>query len=72
LQTFIFSDQPDRYWQGYVQAGIDPSSAVQGSTFTVEIEVPDGVAYAIEPKEINAGTNRYVSLTNNGSEPVYP
>lgn len=72
LQEFIFTDQPDRYWEGKVLGGITPSSSERWSKFTFEIEVPDGVAYAVEPVELDLGQTSVLSLENKGTEITYP
>lgn len=72
VQKIIFTDQPDRYWEGKVKEDIKPSSSEQWSKIEIEIEVPDGVAYAIEPKTISVSNQESVTLTNNGTEAFYP
>ncbi|MDO4681084.1 MAG: phage tail family protein [Aerococcus sp.] len=72
LQKFIFTDQADRYWEGRLQEKIEPSSSEQWSKVEFNIEVPDGVAYAVEPTTVRLTGQESVTLTNNGSETCYP
>lgn len=72
LQKIIFSDQPDRYWEGRIKPEIKPNNSEKWANMTIDIEVPDGVAYAIEPKTISVSNQESVTLTNNGTEAFYP
>lgn len=72
LQRFVFTDQPDRYWLGRVKENIQPSNSETWAKLTIEVEVPDGVAYAIEPKEFTVEKATSVTIENNGTDYVYP
>ena len=47
IQEFIFTDQPDRYWKGKVKEDIKVPSSYEISKIDIDIEIPDGVSYAI-------------------------
>lgn len=72
LQRFYFSDQPDRYWKGRILEEIKPSNSWHLSEIELEIEVPDGVSYAIEPKEIVKEKATSIMIQNDGTETIYP
>lgn len=72
LQRFVFTDQPDRFWMGRLKENIMPSNPEQWAKLDFEIEVPDGVSYAIEPKEITVSNATSVMIENNGTEKIYP
>lgn len=72
LQQFIFTDQPDRYWEGRVKGGIELSNYEKLGSFTFEIEVPDGVSYSTQLKEIEFTNAESVIIENNGTHEIYP
>ncbi|MCZ0726113.1 distal tail protein Dit [Aerococcus kribbianus] len=72
LQHFYFSDQPDRYWIGRVLGDILPSNSWHLSEAELQIEVPDGVSYAIEPKEYTVKQATSIMIENNGTDLIYP
>lgn len=72
LQKFIFTDQADRYWEGRLQDKITPSNSEPWAKVVFKIEVPDGVAYAVEPKTVRLTGKESVTLTNDGTEICYP
>ncbi|KAA9239976.1 MULTISPECIES: distal tail protein Dit [Aerococcus] len=72
IQTFVFTDQPDRYWLGRVKEKITPTDSVKNSRLTFEIVVPTGVAYAITPKEIAVKNATSVMIRNDGTDDIYP
>ena len=71
LQSWIFTDQPDRFWRGRLKSGVQPSSCERLASVTFEVEVPDGVAYSIQPKVIRTD-KKSVFVENNGSHTCYP
>ena len=72
IQEFIFTDQPDRYWLGKVKEDIEVSSSYENAQFDIEIEVPDGVSYALVPKELSFKGRETLILENDGSDIAYP
>lgn len=71
-QRFVFTDQPDRYWEGFIKEDIQPSNSEQWSQITFEIEVPSGVALAVEETVITVPRAQTVLVENKGTETVYP
>lgn len=72
LQEFIFSDQPNRYWMGKVKSDIHLSNSDAWAQLTIEINVPDGISYAVEPKVLSFENRQTVELANDGSYETYP
>lgn len=72
LQEFIFSDQPNRYWMGKVKSDIHLSNSDAWAQLTIEINVPDGISYAVEPKVLSFENRQTVELANDGSHETYP
>lgn len=72
VQEFIFTDQMDRYWKGRVKEDIKVSSSFERAKVDIDIEVADGVSYAIKPRELSFSGRTSLLLENKGSEPVYP
>lgn len=72
LQEFIFTDQPDRFWKGRVKEDINVSSSYERAKVDIDIEIPDGVSYAIKPRELSFSGRTSLILENNGSEDAYP
>lgn len=72
MQEFIFTDQPDRYWKGKVKEDIKVPSSYEMSKIDIDIEIPDGVSHAINPKELSFSGRTSLILENDGSDYAYP
>lgn len=72
IQEFIFTDQPDRYWKGKVKEDIKVSSSYERTKIDIDIEIPDGVSHAINPKELSFSGRTSLILENEGSDYAYP
>lgn len=72
MQEFIFTDQPDRYWKGKVKEDIKVSSSYERTKIDIDIEIPDGVSHAINPKELSFSGRTSLILENDGSDYAYP
>lgn len=71
-QEFIFSDQPDRYWRGRVKEDINVPKSYDKAKIDIDIEIADGVSYAINPKELSFQSRTNLILENVGSDYAYP
>ncbi|MFB5068282.1 MAG: distal tail protein Dit [Aerococcus sanguinicola] len=71
-QRFYFSDQPDRYWEGFVREKIELSSAWFNADFSFRIEVPSGVSLSRNRQKFYFPSAQLIALRNNGTNEVYP
>lgn len=72
MQEFIFTDQPDRYWKGKVKEDIKVPSSFEITNIDIDIEIPDGVSHAVDPKELSFTGRTSLILENEGSDYAYP
>lgn len=72
MQEFIFTDQPDRYWKGKVKEDIKVPSSFEITNIDIDIEIPDGVSHAVDPKELSFSGRTSLILDNEGSDYAYP
>lgn len=72
IQEFIFTDQPDRFWKGKVKEDIKVPSSYEMAKIDIDIEIPDGVSYAVKPRELSYSGRTSLILENNGSDYAYP
>lgn len=72
IQEFIFTDQADRLWKGKVKEDIKVPSSYEMAKIDIDIEIPDGVSYAIKPRELSFSGRTSLILENDGSDYAYP
>ncbi len=71
-KRLIFKQQPDRFYIARLKTEIEPSSAVRNSELTLEFEVPDGFAHAVNPDNLEVTNASVININNEGNEPTEP
>ena len=71
-QQLIFGDDPDKYYQAIVDGQSTVAEAYYNNILTLTFIVPDGLAHAVDPKNVQGTSGTDVVLDNMGSAPTAP
>lgn len=71
-QQLIFGDEPDKYYQAIVDGQSTVAEAYYNNILTLTFIVPDGLAHAVDSKEVSGTSDADVVVDNMGSAPTAP
>ena len=71
-QQLIFGDEPDKYYQAIVDGQSTVAEAYYNNILTLTFVVPDGLAHAVDPKNVQGNSDTDVVVDNMGSAPTAP
>lgn len=72
LCSLIFSDEPDRYYMAKIDGATDVDESHFYAKGSLTFLVPDGLAHAVNAKDVYIKSASTVVIENNGSDVVYP